>query len=197
MDAILLKQPPRERFHMRAALLQSLGFLMLEHGFRFINDPYLRYLVFHKPFWHDYLASAGNFDMNRWGDGDDFLVNYIGHPLEGSVSGNIFIQNDPQGRSARFGKSPAYWKSRMKAMAWAAAYSAYFEIGPVLSEAAIGNEGGYTYIPHCGFYPTCPRAGEELQTTDEQHWVGRLRRHAGNRNRLDDSGRFSGSGPGG
>src|SRR5262249_45865506 len=40
-NAILLTQPPRERFHTRAALLQSLGFLMLEHGFRFAADPYL------------------------------------------------------------------------------------------------------------------------------------------------------------
>jgi hypothetical protein len=172
-DAMLLKQPSRERFHMRAALLQSLAFLALEHGFRFINDPYLRFLVFHKPFWHDYLASAGDFNMNRWGDGDDFLVNYIGHPLEGSVSGNIFIQNDPEGRAARFGKSAAYWRSRMKAMAWAAAYSAYFEIGPMLSEAAIGNEGGYTYIPHCGFYPTCPKEpGEHYKPpTNNTGWV--------------------------
>ena len=172
-DALLAKQPQREGFHLRAALLQSLGFLMLEHGFRFVNDPYLRYLVFHKPFWSDYLASAGNFNMNGWGDGDDFLVNYIGHPLEGSVSGNIFIQNDPEGRSARFGKSGAYWRSRMKAMAWAAAYSAYFEIGPVLSEAAIGNEGGYTYVPHCGFYPTCPKKpGESYKPpTNNTGWV--------------------------
>jgi hypothetical protein len=172
-DALLVKQPPREGFHLRAALLQSLGFLLLEHGFRFANDPYLRYLVFHKPFWSDYLASAGNFNMNRWGDGDDFLVNYIGHPLEGSVSGNIFIQNDPEGRSARFGKSSTYWRSRMKAMAWAAAYSAYFEIGPVLSEAAIGNEGGYTYVPHCGFYPTCPKEpGERYKPpTNNTGWV--------------------------
>lgn len=156
-NAMLLVQPPRERFHLRAALLQSLGFLVLEHAFRAANDPYLRYLLVHKPFWHDYLASANDFVMNRWGDGDDFLVNYIGHPLEGSVSGNIFIQNDPEGRAAKFGRSRAYWHSRMKAMVWAAAYSAYFEIGPVLSEAAIGNEGGYTYVPHCGFYPTCPK----------------------------------------
>jgi hypothetical protein len=173
VNAILVKQPPREGFHLRAALLGSLGFLMLEHGFRFANDPYLRYLVFHKPFWHDYLASAGNFQMNRWGDGDDFLVNYIGHPLEGSVSGNIFIQNDPQGRAARFGKSSAYWQSRMKALLWAAAYSAYFEIGPVLSEAAIGNEGGYTYIPQCGFYPTCPKEpGKSYKPpTNNTGWV--------------------------
>jgi hypothetical protein len=45
----------------------------------------------------------------------------------------------------------------MKAMVWASVYSMYFEIGPVLSEAAIGNEGGYTYVPDCGFYPTCPK----------------------------------------
>jgi hypothetical protein len=172
-SALLVQGPPRERFHLRAALLQSLGFLVLEHGFRFASDPYLRYLVFHKPFWRDYLASANNFEMNRWGDGDDFLVNYIGHPLEGSVAGNIFLQNDPEGRSAKFGKSSAYWRSRMKAMAWAAAYSAYFEIGPVLSEAAIGNEGGYTYIPHCGFYPTCTKEpGETYKpSTNNTGWV--------------------------
>jgi len=157
-NAILFAQRSKpERFHWRPALLQSLGFLLLEHGFRLASDPYARYLLFHKPFWKDYLSSAQHFDMNRWGDGDDFIVNYIGHPLEGSVSGNIFIQNDPQGRGARFGKSAEYWESRFKAMAWAAVYSAYFEIGPVLSETALGNEGGYTYIPGCGFYPTCPK----------------------------------------
>jgi len=172
-NAVLLAQPPRERFHLRTALLQSLGFLVLEHAFRAANDPYLRYLLVHKPFWHDYLASANDFRMNRWGDGDDFLVNYIGHPLQGSVSGNIFIQNDPEGRSAKFGKSGRYWRSRMKAMAWAAAYSAYFEIGPVLSEAAIGNEGGYTYIPQCGFYPTCPKEpGKSYKPpTNNTGWV--------------------------
>ncbi len=172
-SALLVARPPRERFHWGPALVQSVEFLLFEHAFRLANDPYARYLFFHKPFWRDYLSSAGNFDMSRWGDGDDFLVNYIGHPLEGSVSGNIFIQNDPQGRSAKFGKSSAYWKSRFKAMAWAAVYSAYFEIGPVLSETALGNEGGYTYVPHCGFYPTCPKTpGETYKPpTNNTGWV--------------------------
>lgn len=156
-SSILAVRPRRERFHWGPALWQSFEFLALEHAWRLTWDPYARYLLFHKPFWHDYLSSASHFEMNRWGDGDDFLVNYIGHPLEGSVSGNIFLQNDPQGRSAKFGKSAAYWNSRLKAMGWAAVYSAYFEIGPILSEAALGNEGGYTYIPDCGVYPTCPK----------------------------------------
>ena len=79
-------------------------------------------LLFHKPFWHDYGASADHFHMSRWGDGDSFLVNYIGHPMEGAVYGDIFLNNDPKGRSARFGKSSTYWYSRLKAMAWAAAF---------------------------------------------------------------------------
>ena len=36
--------------------------------------------------------------------------------------------------------SGRYWTSRLKAMAWAAAYSAQFESGPI-SEASIGNVG--------------------------------------------------------
>jgi hypothetical protein len=169
----LAAPPPREKFHTGAAMLQSLEFLILEHGFRLANDSYARYLLFHKPFWKDYLSSAEHFDMSRWGDGDDFLVNYIGHPLEGSVSGNIFIQNDPKGRAAKFGKSNDYWQSRFKAMVWAGFYSAYFEIGPVLSEASIGNEGGYTYIPQCGFYPTCDqKPGKTYKPpTNNTGWV--------------------------
>ena len=155
VNPVVKAQHPRERFHWRPALWQSFEFLIMEHAVRLASDSYARYLFFHKPFWHDYKSSADHFYMNRWGDGDSFLVNYIGHPLQGAVSGNIFIQNDPVGRSAHFGKSSAYWKSRLKAMAWAGVYSAYFEIGPILSEAAIGNEGGYTYIPGCGMEGSC------------------------------------------
>jgi hypothetical protein len=155
--SILKATVRREKFHWSPALWQSLEFLVLEHTFRLANDPGARYLLLHKPFWHDYAASADHFDMNRWGDGDSFLVNFIGHPMQGAVSGDIFLQNDPQGRSAKFGKSSAYWQSRLKAMGWAAVYSAYFEIGPILSETAIGNEGGYTYVPGCGLYPTCKK----------------------------------------
>lgn len=148
---------PAEGFHWLPALKQSAEFLVIEHGFRVATDPYGRYLLFHKPFWHDYFASLEGHDMARWGDGDDFLVNYIGHPLQGAVTGYIQIQNDPRGRAAKFGKNRAYWMSRLRAMGWSAVYSAEFEFGPVLSETAIGSVGGYTYIPGCGFYPTCDK----------------------------------------
>jgi hypothetical protein len=158
-----------DKFQWRPALVQSVEFLLFEHAFRLADDPYLRYLLFHKPFWHDWLDSAGQFDMSRWGDGDDFLVNYIGHPMQGGVTGNIYIQNDPKARALKFGRSKEYWQSRMKAMAWSAAYSAYFEVGPGLSEVAVGNEGGYTYTPGCGHY-VCDRPGYK-PPTNNTGWV--------------------------
>ena len=160
-----------EKIHWKPILVQSLEFLLLEHGVRLASDRYAHYLTLHKPFWGDWIDSLHHFDMSRWGDGDDFLVNYIGHPLQGAVSGEIFIQNDPHGRAERFGKSSSYWKSRLRAMAWATAYSTYFEIGPILSEAAIGNEGGYTYVPQCGLAP-CSKPGRHFNPpTNNTGWV--------------------------
>ncbi len=161
-----------ERFRWKSAFWQSFGFLVVEHAFRIANDPGARYLLIHKPLWHDYWASADHFHMSKWGDGDSFIVNYIGHPMEGAVFGDIFLNNDPKGRSARFGKSSNYWYSRLKAMAWATAFSTYFEIGPVLSEAAIGNEGGYTYVPGCGLYPCDKYPGKHFKPpTNNTGWV--------------------------
>jgi hypothetical protein len=161
----------RAKIQWGSILKQSFNFLVFEHAFRIASDGYTRRLLFHRPFWQDWANSIQHYDMNQWGDGDSFLVNYIGHPMEGAVAGNIFIQNDPRERLARFGKSSTYWKSRLKAMGWAALYSAYFEAGPVLSEAAIGNEGGYTYVPGCGWAP-CSKLGVHLKpATNNTGWV--------------------------
>ena len=163
---------PSEKVHWKSAIWQSFGFLVVGHAFRLANDDGARYLLLHKPFWHNYWASADNFHMSRWGDGDSFIVNYIGHPLEGAVYGDIFLNNDPKGRAARFGKSSNYWYSRLKAMGWATLWEAYFEIGPIFSEAAIGNEGGYTYVPGCGLYPCDKYPGKHFKPpTNNTGWV--------------------------
>jgi hypothetical protein len=169
ISSVALAENSPEGFHWKSALQQSFYFLIFEHAFRMADDPYARYLVWHKPFWHDYFSSFNDFDMGRWGDGDDFLVNYIGHPMQGAVSGYIQIQNDPKSRVLKFSKSSSYWKSRLKAMAWAAAYSTYFEVGPVLSETALGSEGGYTYTPGCR--SPCDHPAGHKPPTNNTGWV--------------------------
>lgn len=91
------------------------------------------------PFFEDYFTSVSN--IHTWSDQDGILTNYVGHPMMGAVAGYVQVFNDPRGRKLEFdSSSKAYWQSRLKGLAWSAAYSLQYEIGP-LSEASIGNVG--------------------------------------------------------
>jgi hypothetical protein len=115
-------------------MLQSGLFLGVQHGFRMATEPGTRDAM-KGAYWRDFRDSVTA--LRGWGDGDPFLVNFIGHPMEGAVAGYIQIQNDPRYRRTEFG-GPGYWKSRARAMGFAALYSTQFELGPV-SEASLGN----------------------------------------------------------
>jgi hypothetical protein len=136
--AIVKVQPTdseKSTFQWRSALVDSSIFLGIEQGFRLAQDPLVREGL-KGPFFEDYIDSVKS--IHGWGDGDPFLTNYFAHPIQGAVTGFIEINNDPRYRSAVIGASSRYWKSRFRAMAFSAAYSLQFEIGPI-SEASIGN----------------------------------------------------------
>jgi hypothetical protein len=159
-----------EGYHWSGLLAQSLLFNVTENTFRAASDDQIRHMLANKPFWHDWVASTKQFNMRRWNDGDDFLVNYIGHPLQGSTSGFIEIQNDPVGRQLEMSADREYWKSRFKAFLWAAAYSTHSEISPV-GEAGIGNEGGWTYPIKCK-EKGCPSWNPKtMHSTNNTGWV--------------------------
>jgi len=126
-----------EGFHWKPALVESGLFLALQHSSRMVQAKARRELS--GPFWRDYFESASN--IGSWNDSDSILTNYFGHPWIGAITGYIQVFNDPRGRNLEFdASSKQYWQSRLKAMAWSAAYSAQYEIGPI-SEASIGNVG--------------------------------------------------------
>jgi hypothetical protein len=158
----------KEGYHWSGLFAQSLFFNVVENAFRAASDDQIRTLLAKKPFWHDYVASIRHFDMRRWNDGDDFLVNYVGHPMQGAVSGFIEIQNDPTGRQLEISANRAYWMSRFKAFLWATAYSTHSEISP-LGEAGIGNEGGWNYPIDC--HSRCKEPGTHWKNTNNTGWV--------------------------
>lgn len=129
---------PDRGFEWGNALVQSLLFLGIEHGVRFAFDPPTRRAL-DGPFWNDYVNSLKS--LKTWHDNNSDLINYLGHPMQGAITGYIQIQNDPKGKRQSFGSSRGYWTSRMKAMAWSAGYGAFFELGFPISEAAVGNLG--------------------------------------------------------
>ncbi|AXC14944.1 hypothetical protein ACPOL_5698 [Acidisarcina polymorpha] len=156
-------------YNWRGLFAQSLFFNVVENTFRSASDDQIRNMLAHKPFWHDWLASTKQFNMRRWNDGDDFLVNYVGHPMQGAVSGFIEIQNDPVGRQLEIGANRAYWKSRFQALVWATLYSAHSEISPI-GEAGIGNEGGWTYPIVCK-QKGCQSWHPGIHYTNNTGWV--------------------------
>lgn len=155
--AVMLTRPKKipnyEKFNFKAAFWQSFSENFFYHVWRVASDPGMRWNLEHKPFFHDWFASYKGFDMTRWGDGDNFIVNDVGHPLEGAVFARTFLQNSPRSQ-VTIGNNSQYWMSRLKAMGWSAAWSVQLEIGPV-SETSIGNQGGFTYVPGCGTYSSC------------------------------------------
>lgn len=120
-----------------AAGMQAFLFLSVQHGFRLLQPKTRAELG--GPVFEDYVRSIEG--IQGWGDGDGIITNYFMHPAMGSIASFIYIQNTPASKEMLFdAHSGAYWRSRLKAMAFAAAYSTQFEIGPI-SEAMIGNVG--------------------------------------------------------
>ena len=120
----------------------SLG---LMHGFRIATEQGTRDEL-KGPFFPDYFRAVGN--LHGWSDGDESYVNYLAHPMEGAVAGFMFVQNDRKYRKVEYGANANYWRSRLRAAAFAWVYSEQFEIGPV-SEASLGNI--QSYYPAYGF----------------------------------------------
>ncbi len=127
----------KEGFNWRAAFNQSFMFLGVQHGYAILGQKKTRQAL-KGNFWGDYVDSVKS--LRGWSDGGKFFTNYIAHPMQGSLTGFIYVQNSPQARRQQFGSSGDYWRSRMKVMLWTTAWSAQFEIGP-LSQASIGNVG--------------------------------------------------------
>ncbi len=164
----------------KSLLEQSFYFIAIENGFRVVTQPETR-ATMKGPFFQGYARSIDN--LHGWGDGDPFFVNYIGHPMQGSVSGFVFVQNDPKYRKAVFGRNRAYWKSRLRAAAWAWVYSEQFEIGPI-SEATIGHT--QAYFPQQGFVdhvitPTMGLAWMIGEDSVDKYLVERIEAHTQNR----------------
>ena len=172
-----------EGFQWKTALAQSGLFLGVQHAGRMVQSKTRRELA--GPFWSDYFESAAS--IHTWNDGDSIATNYFGHPVMGAVTGYIQIFNDPRGRRLEFDlSSKQYWKSRLKAMAWAAAYSTQFEIGPI-SEAAIGNVGKHPPAMAVTDLVVTPFGGFTVMLLEDyldKRFVSRLERGGGMKARV-------------
>jgi len=130
------KESSSKSFDYNSAGRQSLLLLFVEHGFR-MAQPKTRAELGGKFFEEWGNAVSG---LHGWSDGDGWFTQYVGHPVQGAWVGYIQVQNDPSGRMHNYNESSSYWKSRLKATAFAFGYEVQWHLGPV-SEATIGHVG--------------------------------------------------------
>jgi hypothetical protein len=126
----------REKFHWKPAIRQSLIFLTIQHSYRMTQEKTRRELG--GAFFRDWAKSVKG--LRGWRDPDSFFINYVLHPLQGGLTGRIFVVNSDRANRQEFGKSKQYWETRFKAFVWSTVWSTQFEFGP-LSEASLGNVG--------------------------------------------------------
>jgi hypothetical protein len=123
----------------------SVQFMILMNSFRIATEPGTR-AALHNPLFSGYVKAVTN--MHGWDDGDEFYVNYVGHPMQGAVSTFIWNNSDRAFNQEHIGWNSAYAKSKLRAGAYAFVISELFEVGPI-SEASLGQI--QRYYPANGF----------------------------------------------
>jgi hypothetical protein len=118
---------------------QSLALLAFQHWFRATFEDGTWAATVEGPFWDDYVNSVKG--LCCWNDGDKGTTNWLFHPMLGSAAAFVFANNHRDSQLTPPGNNRQYWGVKGKQMLFSFAYSTYFELGPVLSEAAIGNVG--------------------------------------------------------
>ena len=103
-----------------------------------------RYETTHGKWWDRYIASVDGWRWDRWEDNNPWLDDYVGHPMMGSITNYMWIQNDPKGMTVEQANDWIYWRSRLRALAFSTAFSFWWKFGPT-GEAAIGHNGDHYF----------------------------------------------------
>lgn len=131
--------PPDQGFKWLPAVFEAFEATAIAHTVRVTTEDDTESEL-GGPFLANYFHSIEN--VHGFDDGDALYTTWILHPMEGAAAGFIEQQNDPAYRDVEFGDTQRYWISRMRALAFAAAYSTQWTLGPI-SEASIGNVQHY------------------------------------------------------
>src|SRR5277367_5869175 len=124
-----------EHFRFWPSFGESLLYAGIMHTFDLTTEAGTRDAL-NGRWFQNYIHSVG--ELRGWSDNDRFMAPYVGHPIEGSIFGFIFRQNDPRYRNVQWGDGRDYFMSVLRSTAYSAVWHTQWKIGPI-SEASIGN----------------------------------------------------------
>jgi Lipid A 3-O-deacylase (PagL) len=132
------------RVHIKPLVISASLFLTFENAGNLYTGYWYRYETATGKWWDRYVNSVDDWRWDRWSDNNPFLDDYVGHPMMGAITDQIWIQNDPKGMTLEQSNTWPYWRSRMRALAFSTFYSFEWKLGPI-GEASIGHNGDHFY----------------------------------------------------
>jgi Lipid A 3-O-deacylase (PagL) len=132
------------RVHVRDLVIEASTFLAFQNAGNLYTSYWYRYETTTGKWWDRYVNSFEGWRWGQWHDGNPFLDDYIGHGIMGSITNNLWIQNDPKGMTLEQSNSWPYWRSRLRALAFSTFYSFEWKMGPI-GEASIGHNGDHYF----------------------------------------------------
>ncbi|HET6208206.1 MAG TPA: acyloxyacyl hydrolase [Terracidiphilus sp.] len=152
------------RVHWPQLLISSAVFLTFQSTGNLYTGYWYRYETGHGKWFDRWINSAAGWRWDVWDDDNPKMDQYVGHPMMGSITNYLWIQNDPKGMTLDLSNTWPYWRSRLRATAFTTAYSFAWKLGP-FGEAGIGHNGDHL-VPQGGGKPWSNETGwVELVTT--------------------------------
>ncbi|MGB9029187.1 MAG: acyloxyacyl hydrolase [Acidobacteriaceae bacterium] len=134
------------RVHWRHLIVTTTLFNAFEDAGNLYSGYWYREETTKGDWWDRYINSAAGWRWDRWDDYNPILDDYVGHPMMGAITNDLWIQDDPRSRTVVQSNSWPYWRRMLRAGAFSTAYSFWWKLGPT-GEAAIGHNGDHS-IPY-------------------------------------------------
>jgi hypothetical protein len=132
------------RVHWRHLMIEAAAYDTFQNAGNIYSGYWYRWETSHGKWMDRWFDSVLKWRWDSWPDNNPVMDDYVGHPMMGSITNYIWIQNDPKGMTLEFSNTAPYWKSRFRAMAFSNAFSLQWKFGP-FGEAAIGHNGDHFF----------------------------------------------------
>lgn len=152
------------RVHVRQLVISSIVFNAFQNAGNLYTGYWYRYETTHGKWWDRYVNSVEGWRWDVWDDNNPFLDQYVAHPMMGSITNYLWIQNDPKSMTLEQSNSWPYWRRTLRALGFSTFYSFEWKMGP-FGEAGIGHNGDHYFSDEKGRVYTNETGWVELVTT--------------------------------
>jgi hypothetical protein len=152
------------RVHWHQLIISTTLFNAFEDAGNLYTGYWYRWETTNGDWWDRYINSAAGWRWNVWSDQNPFLDDYVGHPMMGAITNDLWVQNDPKSMTVVKSNTWPYWRRLLRAGAFSNAYSFWWKLGPA-GEASIGHNGDHNEPYDNGLKETNETGWVELVTT--------------------------------